>query len=197
MSPRRRTRRRIALGATVAATVCGIIAVTALVRSSGSTPPAAPVASAAQARSGRDNVMLLWHHFAQCLRTHGYPQIADPTYLANGDVSFGAQGLQAKQAVRTVGRTACRAQFAAVQSPAANPPPSAADLHKMVLFSRCMRQHGIPDWPDPRADGTYPLDQRLVQMGKRGIVTQLVACRNLDPGRGIAVSSSSLPKTKT
>lgn len=196
MSPQRRTRRRIALGVAAAATVCALLAVTALLRSSGSNPSAAPVAPA-QARSGRENVKLLWHDLAQCLRTHGYPQIADPTFLANGDMSFGTQGLQVKNAVQAVGRTACRAQFAAVNRPAANPPPTADELHKMVLFSRCMRQRGIPDWPDPRADGTYPLNQRLLQVGKRGILTQLVACRNLDPGRGIAVSSSSQPKAKT
>jgi hypothetical protein len=196
MSAQRRTRRRIALGVTAAVTVCAIVAVTALIRSSGSNPPTAPAAPA-QARSGHENVKLLWHDLAQCLRTHGYPQIADPTFLANGDMSFGAQGLQVKNAVQAVGRTACRAQFAAVEGPAANPPPTADELHRMVLFSRCMRQHGIPDWPDPRADGTYPLNQRLMQVGKRGILTQLVACRNIDPGRGIAVSSSSLPKTKT
>jgi hypothetical protein len=196
MSLQRRTRRRIALGVTAAVTVCAIVALTALVRSSGSNPPAAPAAPA-QARSGHENVALLWHDLAQCLRTHGYPQIADPTFLANGDLSFGTQGLQVKNAVQAVGRTACRAQFAAVKGPAANPPPTADELHKMVLFSRCMREHGIPDWPDPRADGTYPLDQRLVQVGKRGILTQLVACRSIDPGGRIAVSSASQPKTKT
>jgi len=24
-------------------------------------------------------------------------------------------------------------------------------------FSQCMRQHGLSDWPDPKADGSFPI----------------------------------------
>ena len=187
----RRARRSIALAVAAAIAACAVLAMVAFMRSGSSAPATAP---AAQAQSRDQNLKLVWHDFAECLRTHGYPQIADPTFLANGDLDFGNQGLALKTATRALGRTACRTQFAAVKGPAAEPPPTAAELHRMVLFSRCMRQHGIPDWPDPRADGTYPLNLRLAQAGKRAIISQLVACRGIDPGGRIRATSPAAPK---
>jgi hypothetical protein len=35
--------------------------------------------------------------------------------------------------------------------------PTAEELAKLRQFSQCMRQHGVPDWPDPRSDGTFPI----------------------------------------
>jgi hypothetical protein len=181
-----------------ALTVCAIAAAAIVVRSGDANAPATPAALAdAQGRGHAQNVQRLWRDFAQCLRTHGYPQIADPAVLPNGDLSFGTQGAQFKAASRALGRSTCSRQFALLEGPGAQPPPSAAELHQMVLFSRCMRQHGVPDWPDPRADGTYPLNQRLVRVGKRGVIDQLVVCAHFIPGEGIVVSASSKPKTAT
>jgi hypothetical protein len=176
--------------------VCAIGVVAIVVRSSGSNAPDAPAAPAqAQGQGRAQNIQLLWHDFARCLRAHGYPQIADPSVLPNGDLSFGTQGAQFKTASNRLGTSTCHKEFALLKSPGGQPPPSGTELHRMVLFSRCMRQDGIPDWPDPRADGTYPLNQRLLQLGKRGMLDQLLACRHVNPGRGIAISPSSQPNT--
>jgi hypothetical protein len=34
---------------------------------------------------------------------------------------------------------------------------TAADVAKMRQYAQCMRQHGISDFPDPRADGVFDL----------------------------------------
>jgi hypothetical protein len=75
-------------------------------------------------------------------------------------------------------------------------PPTADALGRAVRFSQCIRKHGVPDWPDPHPDGTYPLNQRLRQAGKGGILPGLEACRSLNPDAGIQISPSSPPAPK-
>ena len=181
LSPQRRLRRTTAF-AGVAALI--IVAVVLAMRSGGSAPSATP-ATQSQSTGPRT----LWHAFAQCLRTHGYPRIADPSFRANGDATFGDQEDQVDLASRALGGTTCRTQLAAVRSPAGHRAPSAAERRRMVRFARCVREHGTPDWPDPRADGTFPLPARLRQAGKGLFTSQLAACARLLPD-GIRVSSS-------
>jgi hypothetical protein len=174
-----------------AAAVILAAAVAFLVHHSGGD--GAPAAQAAPG-TGTERAAQLWHNLAQCLRTHGHPEFEDPVIDSQGEPDFGAQGAQVKRAVQTLGVSACRAQLAAMPPSEHRRPPTAAELHQMVLFSRCMRAHGLSDWPDPRADGTFPLNQRLMALGKRGILTQVRACGPLrGDGKGIAISPSSSP----
>jgi hypothetical protein len=160
--------------------------VTAVVHSRGS---GAPDPTGTSRQTADQNRARLGHELAQCLRSHGSPQIADPTLTGHGELSWGAQQVLVRAAMHAGGRRACRAQAQAVQDEAAKP-PTPAELHGLVLFAQCMREKGAPDWPDPRPDGTFPLNQRLMG-GKRVFLTQLKACRHLNPTDGIAVSPSS------
>jgi len=36
-------------------------------------------------------------------------------------------------------------------------PVSAADVERIEQFSKCVREHGLPQWPDPASDGSIPL----------------------------------------
>jgi hypothetical protein len=188
MSRQPRIRRTAVAGA--AAAVILIAAVVVLVnRSGGEGSPAA------NAATGSGRAAQLWHDVAQCLRTHGHPGVKDPVINEQGDPDFGAQGADVKRAVMQLSATTCRAQIAALPAAEHRRPPTTAELHQMVLFSRCMREHGLPDWPDPRADGTFPLNQRLMRLDKRGTRTQMQACLPLMGSRskGIAISPSSMP----
>jgi hypothetical protein len=150
-------------------------------------------ASAQQGQSSSQSLTRMAHDFAQCLRSHGYPQIADPVATGDGGFDWGAHELEVRTAARRLSRSACRAQLAALKGPRAARPPTPAELHAMVLFAQCMRRHGTADWPDPRPDGTYPLNRRLMQVGKRGYLGQLRGCRDILPGKGIPISASSQP----
>jgi hypothetical protein len=50
-----------------------------------------------------------------------------------------------------------------------------------------MRDHGIADWPDPNSEGAFPLNARLLALGKRGIINQMRACQSHLPGDGISI----------
>jgi hypothetical protein len=167
-----------------------VVAAIAVVLVHGSGGSGGPSANAAAANP---NATQAWHDLAQCLRTHGHPGIRDPQVDSHNSADFGSQTAQAKLAMRD-SETACRAELAALPVSDDEKPPTAAELHQMVLFSQCMRAHGLPDWPDPRADGSFPLSQRLMSLGKKGAHTQLSACLHfLGDAKGIRISPSSAP----
>jgi hypothetical protein len=136
-----------------------------------------------------------WHNLAQCFRSHGY-SIADPTVNANGTSSWsdssGGPPTQIKNAMRAVGDQTCGAELNALPQQLLTPPPTAAELHELVVFAGCMRAHGLADWPDPRSDGAFPLNARLRGLGKRGIMSQLRSCRQY-VRNGIAIYDPNAP----
>lgn len=81
--------------------------------------------------------------FSVCMRAHGVPNFPDPNSSArvtmnidpNSGAFIAAQGASAKY------------------SPGGGKQPSPAQQQKMLAnalkFSRCMRPHGVPDFPDP------------------------------------------------
>jgi hypothetical protein len=191
MSLRRRFRGKSAVATAVVACTCAILVVGVVVRSHGWSD-AQPTAGAPP---GERDPRLMGHRFAECLRRHGHPEIADPALTPDG-LNFGTQSVAVKEATRALRGTACRRELTALKP--LPDPPTPAELRRAVQFSRCMRQHGVPDWPDPHPDGTYPLNQRLQQAGKAGIGSALEACRHLNPDAGIAVSASAdAPAKKT
>ena len=176
-------------------------AIVVVSQSNGSHPTADPtqVATSSSTSSGSQTaaqgIAALWHDVAQCLRNHGYA-LPDPTVSATGVPTWSGGDSGAarfKNAMRAVGFRFCGSQIEALPSQAINPPPTPAELHNLVLFAQCMRSHGISDWPDPHADGTFPIPTRVQALGKLGIMSQLRACRKYTGGHGIAVSPGSVP----
>jgi hypothetical protein len=132
-----------------------------------------------------------WHNLAQCFRDHGYA-IADPIVNADGTSSWssstGPPPQEVRNAERAVGEQTCGAEYRALPRQAVNPPPTQAELRRLVLFADCMREHGIADWPDPNAEGAFPLNARLLALGKRGIIDEMLACKQHLPGNGISIA---------
>ena len=57
----------------------------------------------------------------------------------------------------------------------------------MVLFSRCMREHGLSDWPDPRTDGTFPLNQRLLHPTRGHVRTYWAQVERVPTAAALAI----------
>jgi hypothetical protein len=97
---------------------------------------------------------------SQCARAHGYPAFPDPVIDANEIVYPDTAGLDLKETFRALEQVPeCKALLDQrnVGRPS-DPPVSAEDLTKLREFAKCVRAHGIPEWPDPRADGTFPIN---------------------------------------
>jgi hypothetical protein len=102
---------------------------------------------------GKGSATQLLDQWAQCMRQHGVPTLADPVVDANGTIhitlppGLDPSGYQMKnsacQSLLTAASTALRGG-----QPIKRPDPS-----KLLAFSQCMRAHGLPDFPDPTGNG--------------------------------------------
>ncbi|WP_238017536.1 hypothetical protein KZZ52_45815 [Dactylosporangium sp. AC04546] len=103
--------------------------------------PAAPPAATADARE-----QALRH--ARCMREHGVPE-ADPVVNAEGGLRIGGgydKG-QIDAEVLAAAMAACRPY-----EPVLSPEDRSAKLDAAREESRCMRAHGVEDFPDPEPD---------------------------------------------
>jgi hypothetical protein len=105
-----------------------------------------PTTTASQA-----TVLQLYDKWAGCMRQHGV-QMADPTIGDQGAISISASGVS--QSTFQAASTACQSLHQAAQ--AANGGGQASqkpDPAKLVNFAKCMRAHGVADFPDPSSSG--------------------------------------------
>ena len=127
----------------------------------GAGSPVSPSVSSAQAFTAAT------HAFAACMRDHGLRTFPDPSmtdhngqqvaYLAPTDAMVASPAY--KQANR-----ACQAILPIAATTRNNQSPSDREQH-MLAFARCMRNHHVPNFPDPTAQG-----QLTVQMlGSAGV----------------------------
>ena len=153
-----------------AVTALAVVAMLAVVAAgcASSHRSAAPPASSSPAAA--------WHRVVLCARTHGMPNLPDPQISADGKAIFPA-GLEVPQETRR----ACRSLYDQLVPNGQNDTPTHAQLAALRGFARCMRNHGIADWPDPRPDGTFVPDARLLHSLKSAFRSQLMTCEHLNP----------------
>jgi hypothetical protein len=88
--------------------------------------------------------------FSHCMRSNGVSNYPDPN--SNGQIP--------KESVAQLGVTS--SQFQAAQSACQHLHPTASVAQQRhvaaqaLLFSRCMRNHGVTNFPDPANDGRLP-----------------------------------------
>jgi hypothetical protein len=145
-----------------------------------------PHSSAGTSGPAAGDAVAVWRQFVSCARSHGIANLPDPTVDSQGSASFPGANAQNDWNHPT--------DVPAVQQscgpildrlPGASPapaPPNSAHFQVLLSFASCMRHHGITDWPDPNADGQFPLNQHLQALGKRGVYPQLQRCEQANPG---------------
>ena len=83
--------------------------------------------------------------YADCMRSHAVPNFPDPS--PGGGFALGTSGINQQSPAFLSAQHAC-----AHLQPGGNsqpPPISAAQQAGMVANSRCIRTHGVPNFPDP------------------------------------------------
>jgi hypothetical protein len=113
---------------------------------------------------GTEQTMAVMRQLAHCIRSHGMPGWPDPVInpLTNApDWPPSAPRLPAgiQQACQSV---ANRLPPDAQQSQ----PPTPASMQALVRYARCMRSHGVPNWPDPNALGEFPMTTQMSVQAK-------------------------------
>jgi hypothetical protein len=106
-------------------------------------------------------------NFAKCLRDNGQPSFRDPVKNDQGGWDYPDPVGTIPDACAELSRQAKSA------GGATQPRVSSADMAKLRQFASCMRNAGLPDFPDPRDDGTFLLSgQSLSLMDKSRPVNQ-------------------------
>jgi hypothetical protein len=144
---------------------------------------AAGGAGAATATTAPPDAAAIWRQVVQCLRDNGMPNLPDPSIDADGEPHFpgGDPGDPPERA-----RRACEpiydrlSERARGDDPRTRPP---TDIPALLRFARCMREHGMPDWPDPKPDGTFPLAGTAIDREGKSprFIRAAQACRHLNP----------------
>jgi hypothetical protein len=130
-----------AAAALLAAAACG--SSLSAPRVAGSTGRPAAAVSSPQAVTTAQRTRA-WLDFAACMRAHG-ASLPDPSFDQNGNPQWSVNPkAQPQTAV-----TACQSYLQAVSAGRTGQAPTAAQLAQLTRFAQCMRQHGVPTFPDP------------------------------------------------
>ena len=95
-----------------------------------------------------------WVAFSSCMRSNGVARYPDPDSTGKPP-KRSAQQLGVSSTQFTAANTACRHLL-----PNGGGPPSRSQQQQVVAqglsFARCVRSHGVPNFPDPASDGRIP-----------------------------------------
>jgi hypothetical protein len=88
--------------------------------------------------------------FARCMRANGVPNFPDPS--PGGGFLFNAGAVNPSSPAVSSARTRCQKLMpgGGPPAPGSTTHPSAQTVAKLVGIAQCMRQHGVPEFPDPR-----------------------------------------------
>jgi hypothetical protein len=99
--------------------------------------------------------------FVDCARKNGIPNVADPTVNAKGDVDISPPpGLTKQSPIVQKVLKVCGKYLEGVITEESEDP--SAEYDKALKLSQCVRQHGVPNFPDPaRPDSSGAIRMRL------------------------------------
>ncbi|HTX01124.1 MAG TPA: hypothetical protein VMD59_20240 [Acidimicrobiales bacterium] len=116
----------------------------------GGSPSATKVATGSATGASSEHAL----EFASCVRSHGVPNFPDSAVQINGDtVEFHltkGSGFDPSSPQFQSASNACRKYLPAG---AAGGAPSSAHTNQLLQWVHCLRTHGIPNFPEPDADG--------------------------------------------
>jgi hypothetical protein len=121
--------------------------------------------------------------FAACMRSHGVPRFPDPG--SNGRTSLG-NGIDPSSPQFQAAQKACQSLLpsggSSLATQSAGGSISPQKQAQLLRFARCMRAHGVPNYPDPTSHGialSQSVDPKSPQFQA---ATQ--ACSKLAPALG-------------
>ena len=135
------------------------------------------LAACGKPHGAKDNSQDTAHQFAQCMRDNGVSDFPDPD--ANGQ--FRGQGHEQQNDPKfAAAYETCRSLAPGVEHERTGDP---ALVEQTRAYSQCMRDHGVPDFPDPDANGRLR-GQGHEQRSDPTYQAASAACRSKLPGGG-------------
>jgi hypothetical protein len=148
---RRRPAAPVLSGVLLALVLLGMLGIVLLTACSSDPPTAAGGGSSTSSAYAKALA------YAQCIRAHGVPAYPDPNSQGQFVVPNGGTLPAVSPAVMSAAGKACQK----LQPPSMPGPPQGGQgpgaTSQGLKFSACMRSHGVPDFPDPAANGSFTL----------------------------------------
>jgi hypothetical protein len=133
------------------AAAAGLAAVSVLAGACSSSPDSPGVASApsasASASPSASSSQAGGLAFAACMRSHGVPNFPDPS-SNGGTVITPSMGINTRSQTFISARNTCASLIGGGTSAS-----SPKNLAQELKFAKCMRAHGVPNFPDPSSNG--------------------------------------------
>jgi hypothetical protein len=128
--------------------------------------------------------------YASCMRSHGVLSFPDPASFGSSGAIKAAKGQMAQISEReTSSATFQGAQRACARyygRPATSPShPSSQEMQKLLAVSRCMRAHGILDFPDPDPTTGELTAPAGISKNSPQVDAALRVCRSLGQAAGL------------
>jgi hypothetical protein len=107
--------------------------------------------------------------FVRCMRSGGVPNFPDPS--ASGGLRFRRDaGVDPLSPAFKAAQAKCK-KFQPGGGIGSGPPPSAQTVARYLKVARCMRAHGIPEFPDPRT--SLPSNLRPAAGASRFVISDI------------------------
>jgi hypothetical protein len=141
----------------------------------GSTTTQSSQSSQRSAASGQESAVA----FARCMRSHGVPGWPDPNSYGGFDKSkLTQQQLGAGKAQVGAAQRSCQHLLPTIS---ATQQQTQRIVAQALRFSRCMRNHGITNFPDPDSNGGIRIPESLQNNGGPRYEAALKACQPFPP----------------
>jgi hypothetical protein len=156
-----RSRRPLVAGSVVAVVAFSLLVVGC--GGGGSSAGVASVAATTTANTTTTQSGLL--AFSNCMRSNGMPSFPDPQHFAGGNLKLTIHQFGPNNSQFTAAMNACNHLLpgnagGAPQETAAEQRTKLADG---LSFAKCMRSHGVPNFPDPTAQGQLTVEMVQAQ----------------------------------
>jgi hypothetical protein len=126
--------------------------------------------------------------FSRCVRSHGVPNFPDPQAGASNAKFPSAQQLRVSSSQLSTAENACQRLLPVGIDDQFPPAEVPLLLRSMLPFARCMRSHGVPNFPDPAVDSEgrpiFPLSTHGISLNyshSPRFTTVLGECQYLGP----------------
>jgi hypothetical protein len=124
----------------------------------------------------------VWRQLIQCVRENGMPNLPEPRFDENGEPQWPG-GVEPPDPPRRA-LQACRAIADRLEAwERTDPTRPPADIPALVRFARCMREQGVAGFPDPKADGTFPISGTSIEREGKSprMLRAMRACKPFNP----------------
>ncbi len=151
--------------------------------------PARSAAPSASASANPQQLLALGQEWVRCMRDKGLTRMPDAQLSPEGYLQFPSQG--GYEWKRDLANhpgiiEACKSIEDRYPPNAFRPKEAvtADDLRKLAEFAKCVRQNGLPAWPDPNAAGEFDLRGTSLANGISGRQSEALdrACKHIWSG---------------